>query len=72
MGRMPSRKKPVMGRPPLPPDQVRSEVIRMRATKAEKTAYDERGGDEWLRRELERKPRFIGKRRERWQQKEKE
>ena len=68
--RMPSRKKPVMGRPPLPPDQVRSEVIRMRATKTEKVSYEERGGDEWLRRELANKPRFIGKRQTRWPQKE--
>lgn len=63
--------KPKRGRPPkLPEDEVRSEVIRMRATKAEKASYDERGGDEWLRRELARKPRFIGKRRERWAQKD--
>lgn len=68
---MPSS-KPKGGRPPLPPEQVRSEVIRMRATQAEKTAYEERGGDEWLRRELANKPRFTGKRRARWPQKEKE
>lgn len=63
---------PQRGRPPLAPEDVRSELIRMRATKAEKAAYDERGGDEWLRRELARKPRFIGKRQTRWSQKEKE
>lgn len=70
IGRMPSSKKPKRGRPPLPPEEVRSEVIRMRATKAKKTAYDERGGDEWLRRELANKPRFIGSRRARWPQKD--
>lgn len=52
--------KPKGGRPPLPPEEVRSEVIRMRATKAEEDGYDERGGDDWLRRELANKPRFTG------------
>ncbi len=46
-------KKP-RGRPPKPEDEARTEVIRMRATKGEKAAYDERGGDEWLRRLLKR------------------
>lgn len=64
-----STTKPRRGRPPLSPEQVRSEVIRMRATKAEKEAYEERGGEAWLRRELANQPRFIGARRERWPQK---
>jgi hypothetical protein len=67
---MPSSKTPKRGRPSLPPEEVRSEVIRMRATKVEKASYEERGGEEWLRRELANKPRFIGERRTRWPQKE--
>ena len=43
------------GRPPLNDGEVRSEVIRMRATKAEKSAYEKRGGNKWLRRELAKK-----------------
>jgi hypothetical protein len=46
-------KKP-RGRPPLPEGEVRDEVIRMRATKTEKAAYDKRGGEKWLRRVLKR------------------
>lgn len=37
------------GRPKLPPGLGRTEVIRMRATPAEKEAYAARGGDAWLR-----------------------
>lgn len=48
---------PPRGRPKLPEDQVRSEFIKMRATKSEKAAWDERGGEVWLRKELKRKPR---------------
>ena len=46
-------KKP-RGRPPKPEGEARTEVIRMRATKAEKASYDKRGGDKWLRRLLKR------------------
>ena len=48
---------PPRGRPKLPVDQLKSEMIRMRATKEERAAWDERGGEVWLRRELRRKPR---------------
>ena len=40
------------GRPLLPKDELRSEIIRMRATKAEKGNYDKRGGNTWLRQQL--------------------
>lgn len=54
---MTTTKKPTTGRgrPKLPAEESRTEVIRMRATKGEKTEYDQRGGDTWLRRLLARK-----------------
>lgn len=68
---MTTKKQPeTRGRPKLPDEQARTEVIRMRATRAEKQAYDERGGQDWLRRELAQKPRFIGSAKQRWPKKD--
>lgn len=45
------------GRPPKPPEQVQSAMIRERVTEAQRQEYEARGGKAWLIRELSRKPR---------------
>lgn len=45
------------GRPALPPEEAKTEMIRERVTKAQRAEYDARGGKAWLERELDRKPR---------------
>lgn len=51
-----AEKKPP-GRPPLPPEQAQTAMIRERVTEAQKAEYAQRGGKAWLVRELSRKPR---------------
>lgn len=51
-----AEKKPP-GRPPLPPEEAQTAMIRERVTEAQKAEYEQRGGKVWLVRELSRKPR---------------
>jgi hypothetical protein len=46
-----------LGRPPLPPGQAMTAMIRERVTEAQRGEYEARGGKAWLLRELNRKPR---------------
>jgi len=51
---------PRTGRPPLPPEQRRTAILRVRLTEAEAKAVEGKGGVEWARavlvRAAKRKP----------------
>lgn len=45
---------PLIGRPPLPEDVAKSEVIRDRVTPAQKAKYIRLGAGDWLRKAIDR------------------